>query len=436
MIGSINATGEKTCTADEAVRLIESGNHVWIHSGCAEPEALVAAMTRREDLRDVQVHHILTFGNADYVRPEHAGRFWHKSYFNGGNVREAVQAGRASFVPIHLSQIESLFETGRLKIDVALVQVTPPDEHGFCSLGVGIDLTLTAIRHAKRVIAQMNPRMPRTLGDSFVHVRKFDRIVNCDAPICEMKPVAPQEIHRQIAAQVAPLIEDGATLQIGIGGIPDAVLPHLASLRHLGIHTEMFSDGLIPLIETGAVDNEAKTLHKGKVVAAFVLGSRKAFDFIHNNPIFEFHQTQYVNDPYLIRQNAKMVSINSGIEVDLYGQIVASCLDGRVYSGFGGQVDFIRGASMSPGGKAVIALPSTAKGGTVSRITPFLQPGNFVTTSCADIRYVATEFGVADLFGRDLGERAEALIAVAHPDFREDLSRKAREMHLVTRKSF
>lgn len=428
--------GDKVTSADDAVKLIESGDRVWVHPGCAEPERLVKAMLRRKDeLQNVEILHILTLGNADYVNPEYAGHFWHRGFFIGHNVRDAVNEGRASFVPIHLSQIESLLETGRLKVDTALIHVTTPDEHGFCSLGVGVEMTLTVIRYARKVIAQMNPRMPRTLGDSFVHVRKFDKIVFVDDPVCTLTPPPPSEIHKAIANQIAPLIEDGATLQMGIGAIPDAVLPHLTNLKHLGVHTEMFSDGLIPLIEMGVVDGEEKTIHKGKIVASFVLGTEKAFSFVDNNPLFEFHPTKYVNDPAVIRQNNKMVSINSAIEVDLYGQVVASCLEGKIYSGFGGQVDFIRGASRSLGGKAIIALPSTARGGK-SRIVPTINPRNFVTTSCADVRYIATEWGVVDLFGKDLGERAKALISVAHPDVREDLYRSAREMNLLPREIF
>jgi acyl-CoA hydrolase len=412
----------KLMSAEEAVRIVRSGQHVYIHPGAAEPEALVVALIgRAHELRDVKVYHLMTLGNADYVGPEMDGHFRHVAFFVGTNVREAVNAGRADYMPVLLWEVPSLFLSGRIPVDVSLIQVSPPDEHGFCSLGVGVDTTKAATRCSKKIIAQVNPRMPRTLGDCFIHVSKFAAIVEVEEPLAELPRTTSNEVHSLIGQNVAELIEDGSTLQMGIGGIPDAVLASLGSKRDLGIHTEMFSDGVVELIEAGVISNERKTLHTGKVVASFLMGSRKLYDFVNNNPIVEMHPTEYVNDPYVIAKNDRMVAINSALQIDLTGQVCAESIGFDIYSGFGGQLDFIRGASRSKDGKPIIALPATAKKGTISRIVPALDQGAGVVTTRAHVHWVATEFGVTDLFGKGLRQRAEELAAIAHPDFREEL---------------
>jgi acetyl-CoA hydrolase len=379
------------------------------------------------------VAHILTFGSADYADPRYAGSFRHRSLFTGGNVRQAVNEGRADFVPVHLSEIPRLIYSGIQPVDVALIHVSPPDEHGFCSYGVGVECTKAAAERARTVIALVNQQMPRALGDSFIHVSKLSHVVEIDRLPVELAMASEvTDVSRAIGAHVADLIEDGATLQMGIGEIPDAVLLFLGQKRHLGIHTEMFSDGLVELFESGVITGEAKTLHRGKIVASFVLGTRKTFDFLDNNPFVEFHPSDYVNDPFVIAQNERMVAINSALAVDLTGQISADSLGTSIYSGFGGQLDFIRGSARSKGGKPIIALSSTAKDGAVSRIVDTLLPGSGVVTTRADVHYVVTEYGVADLYGRSLRERAEALIGIAHPDFREELRAAARRRKLLS----
>jgi 4-hydroxybutyrate CoA-transferase len=423
----------RVSTAAEAVKAIRSGDHVWVHPGCSNPEELVRAMVARAgELENVEVSHLLTFGCADYVDPRYARSFRHRSLFTGANVRQAVAEGRADFVPAHLSEIPRLIDTGALPIDVALIHVSPPDEHGFCSFGVGVECTKAAAEKARTVIALVNRRMPRSLGDSFIHASRLAHVVEADRPILELQGAGRVgETARRIGAHVAELIEDGATLQMGIGEIPDAVLLNLEGKRDLGIHTEMFSDGVVTLFEKGVITNAAKTVHRGKIIASFVLGSRKTFDFLDNNPFVEFHPSDYVNDPFVIARNDKMVAINSALSVDLTGQVCADSIGREIYSGFGGQLDFIRGAARSKGGKPVIALPSKAKGGTVSRIVDTLAEGSGVVTTRADVHYVVTEHGIAHLFGRSLRERARALIAVADPDFRPDLEAAARRRHLI-----
>jgi len=414
---------QRVTTAEEAVKAIRSGDHVWIHSGCSNPEELISAMVARAgELEGVEVSHILTLGHADYVKPQFASSFRHRALFAGANVRDAVNEGRADFVPVHLHQIPRLIYEGILPIDVALIHISPPDEHGFCSYGVGVECTKAAAERAATVIALVNRQMPRSLGDSFIHVSKLTHVVEVDRPLIEL-PQATEvgEVARSIGRSVAELIEDGSTLQMGIGEIPDAVLLFLKEKRHLGIHTEMFSDGVVELFESGVITGEAKTLHKGKIISSFVLGSKRTFDFLDNNPFVEFHPSDYVNDPFVIAQNDKMVAINSAIAVDITGQVCADSMGRSIYSGFGGQVDFIRGASRSRGGKPIIAMPSTAKGGSVSRIVDVLEPGSGVVTSRADVHYVVTEYGVANLYGRSLRERAKTLLDCAHPDFRDEL---------------
>jgi 4-hydroxybutyrate CoA-transferase len=408
--------------ARQALQCVRSGDRVWIEPGCATPSPLVSALVERgAELRDVEVVHMMTLGDAPYTRPEFHGHFRHNGLFLGGNVREAVQQGRADYTPIFLSEIEELFTSGAMPLDVVLMQVSPPDQHGFVSLGTSVDCTLTAARCAGQVIAEVNERMPRTHGDGFLHVSKFDALVETSRPLLELAPEAPTELQRQIARNAAALIHDGATLQVGIGGIPDAVLHCLVDRRDLGIHTEMFSDGVIGLIEAGVINGERKTLDRGKLVAGFVLGTRRLFDFIDDNPLFEFRPIRYTNDPYVIAQNDNMVAINSALEVDLTGQICSDSIGTRPYSGVGGQVDFMRGAARSKGGRPIIALPSTAKNGTISRIVPTLTAGAGVVTSRADVHYVVTEYGVAYLHGKTLRQRAEALIAIADPRFQRVL---------------
>lgn len=422
----------KRCSADDAVRVIRSGDCVYIHPGCAEPEQLVKAMVgRAAELRDVRVIHLLTAGNADYVLPEMAGKFRHIAFFSGANVRTAINEGRADFIPIFLSEVESLFSSGAMPVDVALIHLSPPDEHGFCSFGVGVDTTKTAAEFAKVVIAQVNPKMPRTLGDSFIHLNKIHHIVEVSDEILEHPQGQISDVAMKIGGNIAVLVEDGSTLQLGIGEIPDAVLSVLGDKKHLGIHTEMVSDGVIELIEKGIITNEKKTLHPGKVILGFVLGTRRLYEFIDNNPIFEFHPSGYTNDPSIISQNDRQVAINSALEVDITGQVCADSLGYCLYSGIGGQVDFMRGSARSKGGKPIISLPSTAKDGSISRIVSHLKEGAGVVTSRGDVHFVITEYGVAYLHGKTMRHRCRALIDIAHPKFRDELEQAARQRHLL-----
>jgi acyl-CoA hydrolase len=350
-----------------------------------------------------------------------AGHFRHNAVFIGANVREAINDGRADYTPIYLSEIEELFETGAMPLDVALLELSPPDAHGFCSFGVGVDTSLTAAKLARFVVAQVNDQMPRTYGDSFIHVSDIDAIVESSRPLCELKKPKITDLHVAIARNVASLIEDGAVLQTGIGGIPDAVLPFLMDRKDLGVHSELVSDGVIPLIEAGVLTGERKTFKPRKIIVGFILGTKKIFDFVDNNPIFEFHPTSYTNDPVFIARNDNMVAINSALQVDLTGQVCSDSIGNQFYSGIGGQVDFLRGASRSKGGKPIIAISSTAKNGAISRIVPMLDPGAGVVTSRGLVRYVVTEFGVAYLHGKSIRERAKALIEIAHPSFRDEL---------------
>jgi len=423
-------------TPEDAVDCVRPGGRVYIHPGAAEPETLVHALIERAPrLANVEIIHLLTLGDAGYVRPGMEGRFRHTAMFVGANVREAVNTGRADYMPISLSEVPRLFTSGLLPLDACLIQVSPPDEHGYCSFGVGVDCTMAAADVARTVIAQVNSEMPRTLGDSFIHVSKLNRIVEVSRPLLELPRRPANEMHRRIARHVAGLIEDGSTLQMGIGGVPDAVLACLGDRRDLGIHTEMFSDGVMELVEAGVVNNDRKTLHRGKIVSAFLMGSRRLYEFVHNNPIIELHPTEYTNDPFIIAANDRMVAINSALQVDLTGQVCADSMGTDIYSGVGGQVDFIRGAARSKGGRPIIALPSTARTGTVSRIVPVLDPGSGVVTTRADVHYVVTEHGVASLHGRTLRQRAEALIAIAHPGFREELFEFAVQNHYLDRSS-
>ena len=428
-------TGDYRCrivSADEAMAVVQSGQRVYVHNGCAEPTELVKALTRRgPQLHDVEVMHMATMGIADYSLPEQEGHFRTNSLFIGGNVRRAVQEGRGDYTPIFLSEIEGLFSSGAVPIDVALLQCTPPDAYGYMSLGPAIDVSLTVAQYARHVIVEINDQMPRALGDTFLHVSRADSFIETSHPLAEYPQHEITEQHRAIARNVAALIPDGATIQTGIGGIPEATLALLKSHKDLGIHSEMVPDGAIDLMQAGIVNGERKTLHPRKVVAGFVLGSKRLFDFIDNNPSFEFHRTAYCNDPAVIARNDRMVAINSAIEVDLTGQVCSDSMGRLPYSGIGGQVDFLRGAARSNGGVPIIALPSTAKHGTVSRIVCVLQPGAGVVTSRGDVHYVVTEHGVAYLHGKTLRQRVEALIAVADPKFRTELEEFAIEQRLL-----
>jgi 4-hydroxybutyrate CoA-transferase len=422
----------KQMSAGEALQVVHSGARVWIQSGCGTPSPLVNALVARAfELRDVEIVHMMTLGSADYTRPEYEGHFRHRGLFLGPNVREAVAAGRADYTPIFLSEIEGLFENGALPLDVVLMQVSPPDRHGFVSLGTTVDCTLTAARFAKVVIAEVNDRMPRTHGDTALHISRISAIVETSRPLLELHAEPFTEMHMRVARNVASLIPDGATLQTGIGGVSEAVLHCLDDKRDLGIHTEMCPDGVIDLMESGVMNGERKSLHRGKAVAAFVLGTQRLFEFIHENPSFEFRSISYTNDPFVVAQNDRMVAINSALQIDLTGQVCADSMGTKPYSGFGGQIDFIRGAARSRGGVPIIALPATARNGAVSRIVPVLEPGAGVVTSRADIHYVVTEHGVAYLHGKTLRERAEALIAIAEPRFQSELEDFAVRSHYL-----
>jgi acyl-CoA hydrolase len=426
----------KCMDAAEALKGVRSGDRVWIQSGCGTPSVLVDALVAHaSSLRNVEIVHMKTLGEAAYTRPEYEGIFRHRAMFVGENVREAVVAGRADYTPIFLSEIEGLFTSGAMPLDVVLMLVSPPDDHGFVTLGTTVDCTMTAARLARTVIAEVNDQVPRTHGDTSIHVSRISAMVETSRPVLELQPEPGTEIHRRIGENVASLIPDGATLQTGIGGIPDAVLACLGDKRDLGIHTELVSDGVIDLMESGVLNGERKSLHRGKVVLSFVLGSRRLFDFIHENASFEFRSLGYTNDPFVVAQNDRMVAINAALQVDLTGQVCADSLGTRPYSGFGGQVDFIRGAARSKGGVPIITLPSTAKHGTVSRIQPVLDPGAGVVTSRADVHYVVTEHGIAYLHGKTLRQRAEALIAIADPKFRGELEDFAVRSHYLERKA-
>ncbi|HET9910211.1 MAG TPA: acetyl-CoA hydrolase/transferase C-terminal domain-containing protein [Anaerolineales bacterium] len=426
---------QRVTSAEVAVKQINSGMRVFLSGNCSVPQTVLAALVARaHDLQDVEIIQVLSIGGADYVSPDMAGHLRINTLFISDNVREAVNDGRADFTPAHLSEIPRLFSSGVLPIDVALIQVSPPDEHGYCSFGVEVGVTKTAAQYARIVIAEVNPQMPRTLGDSFIHVSKIHQIVPVHYPLPEVSMGEPTEVSKKIGSHVAGLIEDGSTLQMGIGAIPGGVLLHLRDKRHLGIHTELFSDGVIELYEAGVITNEKKTLHPGKMIAGFLLGTRRLYDFVDNNPVVELHPTEYVNDSYIIAQNERMVAINSAIEVDLTGQVCADSIGTRLYSGTGGQLDFIRGAARSKGGKPIIALPSitvTGSGKRFSRIVPTLKPGAGVVTTRNDVRYIVTEYGVADLYGKSLRQRARALIDIAHPEMQEELEYEASKLKYI-----
>jgi len=419
-------------SVEEAVGVVKSNDRIYLSGNAATPLLLTNALAQRApDLSNVEVNHILLLGNDPLSTPGMAQHFRHNSFFVGPGDRESIAEGNSDYVPVHLSQIPALFRSEYIPLDVVLVHLSPPDAHGFMSFGAECGASKAAAENAKIVIAQVNERMPRTLGDVFIHVSRVHKIVECSIPILESNLAGSSDIEEKIADFIAPMIEDGATLQLGIGGIPDAVLARIEGKQHLGIHTEMISDGVVKAVEKGIITSQKKTLHPGKVVGTFVLGSQQLYDYVHNNPLFELHPCDYTNNPYIIAQNEKMVSINSCIEVDITGQVCSDSIGTKIYSGFGGQVDFVRGAAQSKGGKPIIALPSTTKDGKISRIVPQLKSGAGVVTSRADVHYVVTEYGTAFLHGKNLRQRAEALIAIAHPKFRHELEEYLRNLRVT-----
>ncbi len=421
---------DKLKSAESALEVIKPGDRLFIGSACAAPQKLVQALADRP-VEDVEIAHLLTLGVAPYAGEKLAGRYRANSFFVSANVREAVQQGRADYTPIFLSEIPALLRSGRLPIDVALIQVTPPDEHGFCSFGVSVDITKPAAEAAACVIAEVNPHMPRTHGDSFIHTSRINTLVESQEPVLTFETPGESEVARRIAKNVADMVEDGSTIQVGYGGIPNALLGYLKDKKDLGVHTEVFSDGIIDLIDAGVINNRRKTLHPGKVVASFAMGSRRLYDYIDNNPMFEFHPVDYTNDPFVIAQNDKMVSINSALEIDLTGQVCADSIGYRFYSGIGGQLDFVRGAARSRQGKAIIVLKSTRDDEQFSRIVPVLSEGAGVVTSRGDVHYVVTEWGAAFLHGKSVRDRALSLVSIAHPKFRSELLKLAKERHYV-----
>jgi 4-hydroxybutyrate CoA-transferase len=427
----------RVTTAEEAVKAIKSGNRLFMTGNVSVPQKLLEALVdRASKLKNVEICQALSVGPADYVKPEMEGHLRVNTLFISANVRKAVQECRADFTPVLLSEFTLLFKNGILPVDVALIHVSPPDEHGFCSLGVEVGLTKSPAESARIIIAEVNEQMPRTLGDSFIHVSRLTHIVPVNYPIPEM-PMAAEETDpttEKLAGYVADLIPDGATMQMGIGAIPDAVLKFLFNKKDLGVHSELISDGVIDLVEAGVLTNGRKTLHAGKIVIGFILGSQRLYKWVDDNPMCEFHRTEYVNDPFVIAQNERMVAINSAIEVDLTGQVCADSIGTRFFSGVGGQFDFIYGASRSKGGVPIIAMPSTnvmKDGSLVTKIVPTLKPGAGVVTSRNHIHYLVTEYGVADLYGKSVRQRVNELVKVSHPDFRADLEKQAKELNWI-----
>lgn len=417
----------KLVSAEEAVKFINTGDHIFIQSVAAAPQTLIKAMTARaNELRNIEIYHLHTEGEAEYIKPAYKNTFHTNAFFIGANVRKAVASGEADFIPCFLSEVPLLMRREIIPIEVALIHVSPPDKHGYCSLGTSVDVSLAGVQMAETVIAQINPNMPRTHGDGVLHIDEIDYGVEVTDEIPELPEMEPTPEELAIGEHCAELVEDGATLQMGIGAIPNAVLKALTNHRDLGVHTEMFSDGLIPLLEKGIVNGKKKRVHPKKVVASFVMGTRKLYDFIDDNPEIAMLDVAYVNDPHVIRRNPKVTAINSAIEVDLTGQVCADSIGSRMYSGVGGQMDFIRGASLSEGGKPIIALPSTTAKGE-SKIVHFLKEGGGVVTTRANMHYVVTEHGVANLYGKTLRQRAKELIRIAHPNHREELQKQAFE---------
>jgi len=421
-----DACKRKLVSAQEAVSHIDSGSALYIHSNAAAPLTLIdALMKRAPELRDVHIYQIITLGAAPYAMPEYADSFYVHALFIGPNTRVAVNEGRAEYTPVFFSDLSQLFYSRKIPIDVCLLQVSPPDADGNMTLGVSLDLTLAAKKHARLVIAEVNKRMPKTFGKASIHIDEIDFLVEVDHELPELHKENPGKAEEAIGSNVASLVEDGATIQMGIGAIPNAVLKALKDKKDLGVHSEMVTDGIIDLVEKGVVNGKRKTVLPGKIAVSFMMGSRRLYDFIHNNSVFEFHPCEFINDPFVIAQNHKMTAINAALQIDLTGQVCADSLGTSLYSGCGGQVDFVRGASRSSGGKAMICLPSTAKDDTISRISAVINSGGGIVTSRADVHYVVTEYGIADLHGKSLKERVKALIAIAHPKFRAKLEEEA-----------
>jgi len=423
---------QKVVTPAEAVKAVKSGDRIFLTGNCSVPKTVLSALVDRAlELQDVEICQALTTGSADYVSPELEGHLRVNTMFISHNIREAVQNGGADFTPVLLSEFPLLFKENFLPVDVAFVHLSPPDPHGYCSFGVEVGLSKSPAESAKIVIAEINEQMPRTLGDSFIHVSAIDYIVPVDYALPEL-PMGdgnPSDTVKKIASYIAELIPDEATMQMGIGAIPDAVLHYLFDKKDLGIHTELFSDGVIDLVEAGVITNSKKSLHPGKIVVGFILGTKRLYDWVHNNPLCEFLRTEYINDPFIVSQNDRMVAVNSAIEIDLTGQVCADSIGTKLYSGVGGQLDFIYGASRSKGGVPIIALPSTAR--DFSRIVPTLKQGAGVVTTRNHIHYVVTEYGVADLYGKTIHQRAQSLIDIAHPQFREELTKEAKALHYI-----
>lgn len=423
---------DRAVGADEAVSIVRSGMRVFVHGAAATPTPLLDALVRRAALADVSLYHLHTSGPAPFVEPDQRERFRSVSLFAGAPVRAAIDRGDADFVPIFLSDIPALFLTRRVPLDVALLQLSPPDKHGYCTLGTSCDAALAAAAAAPIIVAEINERMPRTHGNTLVRFDDIDTVIHTSRPLHVAAERPAGDVENAIGAHVAALVDDGATLQMGIGAIPDAALRRLGDKRDLGIHTEMFSDGVVELARTGAITNRLKQVHRGRIVTSFVYGSQQVYDFVDDNPFVEFHPCNRTNDTALIRANERVTAINSALEIDLSGQVVSDSIGFRIYSGIGGQMDFIRGAALSQGGKPIIALPSTAAGGSVSRVVPAIKPGAGVVTTRGHVHWVVTEYGAVNLFGRSLRERAEALISIAHPDTRGDLRRAfAETRHIV-----
>ena len=423
---------QKVVSAAEAVKAVKSGDRIFLTGNCSVPQTVLSALVERApELKDVEINQALSIGSADYVSPEMEGHLRVNTMFISQNIRKAVQEGRADFTPVLLSEFPLLFKNKVLPVNVAFVHLSPPDQHGYCSFGIEVGLSKSAAESADIIIAEVNEQMPRTLGDSFLHISAIDYIVQVDYPLPEL-PMGdgnPTETVKKIAGYIADLIPDEATMQMGIGAVPDAVLSHLFDKKNLGIHTELFSDGVIDLVEAGVLTNAKKTLHPGKIIVGFIFGTKRLYDWVHNNPLIEFLRTEYVNDPFIIAQNHRMVAVNSAIEVDLTGQICADSIGTKLFSGVGGQMDFIYGASRSKGGVPIIALPSTAK--DFSRVVPTLKQGAGVVTTRNHVHYVVTEYGVARLYGKTIRERAQALIDIAHPDFREELTKEAQALNYL-----
>lgn len=421
---------KKTTDAKTAVKNIKSGDRVVIGHAASEPQMLVEAMVENyESYRDVEIVHMVALGKGKYTAPEMKEHFRHNALFVGASTRLAIKEGRGDYTPCFFYEIPRLFKNGYLPVDVALIQVSLPDEHGYCSYGVSCDYTKAAAECAKFIIAEVNPNMPSVLGDNFIHVSDIDCIVESEIPLIELQPPKISEVEREIGKYCASLIEDGSTLQLGIGSIPDAVLMFLKDKKDLGIHSEMFSDGVVDLYNEGVITNKLKTSHRGKMIVTFLMGTKKLYDFVNNNPLVELYPVDYVNDPVVISKNDKMVSINSCIQVDFMGQVASESIGPLQFSGTGGQVDYVRGSSMAKNGKSIIAMPSTASKGKISRIVPNLDFGTAVTTSRNDVQYIVTEYGIADLRGKTLRDRAKALIRIAHPKFREELTTKFNEIY-------